>query len=206
MQRRQPPTSNRWSHCGASGFASELFQGICVIVLAWIIYVLLRPVSRDLALLTAFFNLVALSIVGAYSLQLVQTLFPMGNNAYLKAFTPEQLNAMASLSAKSYVYGFGVALIFFACFFLVAGYLIFKSGFFPKTVGVLYQIAGMSYLMNGFVLILAPTFADRIFLLIAGPAFIGEASFCLWLLVKGVNVEKWNRRQLQYRSRAEASI
>jgi hypothetical protein len=179
------------------GIASEIFQMICVTILALILYVLLRPVSRDLALLAAFFNLMAIAIEWAYSLQLVEALFPLGNAAYLKAFTPEQLNAMAALSAKSHVYGFGIGLIAFGPFLLVAGYLIFRSGYLPKTIGVLYPIAGLAYLTNGFALILAPQFADRVFSVIAGPAFIGEASFCLWLLIKGVNMEKWNLRQLQ---------
>lgn len=60
-------------------------------------------------------------------------------------------------------------------------------------LGILYQIAGLAYLTNGFALILAPQFGGRVFAVIAGPAFIGEASLCLWLLVKGVNMEKWNR-------------
>jgi hypothetical protein len=178
------------------GIATELFLLICSVVLALILYILMRPVSKDLALLAAFFNLISVAIEAAYSLQLVEALFPLGNAGYLKAFAPEQLHAMASLSAKSHVYGFGVALIFFACFCLVIGYLIFRSGYLPKAVGVLMQIAGLSYLTNSFALILVPSFADRIFAAFALPAFVGEASFCLWLLVKGVNVETWNRRQV----------
>jgi len=178
------------------GIAAEHFLLICSVVLALILYVLMRPVSKDLALLAAFFNLVSLSIEAAYSLQLIEALFPLGNAGYLKAFAPEQLHAMASLLAKSHVYGFGVALVFFGCFCLVIGYLVFRSGYLPKAVGVLMQIAGLCYLTNSFALVLAPNFADRIFAAIAVPAFVGEASLCLWLLVKGVNMEKWNRRQV----------
>jgi uncharacterized protein DUF4386 len=147
------------------GIAAELFLLICAVVLAVIFYVLLRPVSRDLALLATSFNLISIALEAAYALHLVATLFPLGNAGYLRAFTPEQLDAMASLSAKSHGNGFGVALIFFGCFCLVGGYLIFRSGYLPKTVGVLMQIAGLCYLVNSFL--------------------------CLWLLVKGVNVEKW---------------
>jgi hypothetical protein len=179
------------------GIASELFQGICAVVLALIIYVLTRPVSRDLALLAAFFNLIAIAVESACSLQLVEALFPLGSAGYLKAFSPEQLYAMASLSVKSHVYGFGISLLLFGPFFLVTGYLIFKSGYFPKAIGILYLMPGLSYLINGFGLILAPAYADRIFAIIAGPAFVGEASFCLWLLLKGVNIDQWNRRRVQ---------
>ena len=67
----------------------------------------------------------------------------------------------------------------------------------PKALGVLYQMSGLSYLTLGFGLILAPELGNRLFAVIAGPAFIGEASLSLWLLVKGVNVEKWNRWRAQ---------
>ena len=176
------------------GIASELFLGICTIALTLILYVLLRPVSRDLALLATFFSLIAIAVETAYSLQLVEALFPLGNAAYLKAFTPEQLYAMASLSIKAHANGFGIALLFFGCFFPVVGYLIFKSGYFPKAIGILYLIPGLSYLTSSFALILAPTFAGRFYFVMAGPALIGEASLCLWLLVKGVNVPKWEEK------------
>jgi hypothetical protein len=101
---------------------------------------------------------------------------------------------MASLSLKSHSYGFGLSLVFFGCFCLVIGHLIFKSGYLPKTVGILMQITGVCYLTNSFTLILAPRLANRVFFAIMAPAFAGEASLCLWLLVKGVNLDKWGER------------
>jgi len=173
------------------GIASECVLLICAIALTLIFFVLLRPVSRDLALLAVFFNLVSLAVEAANALNLVAALFPLGNAAYLTAFRPEQLYAMATLSIRSFEHGFGLALIFFGCECLVLGYLIAKSGFLPKAVGFLMGIAGLSYLINSFALILEPRIADQLFPAILVPAFIGEASLCLWLLVKGVHVEKW---------------
>jgi hypothetical protein len=186
------------------GIAAELFLLICAVGLSLIFFVLLRPVSRDLALLAAFFNLVSIALEAAATLHLVAALFPLGNAAYLRAFEPEQLYAMASLSVKSHSYGFGVSLIFFGCVCLVLGYLIFRSGYLPKALGVLMQIAGLSYLTNSFALLLAPNFASRIFPAILVPAFVGEASLCLWLLVKGVNVEKWKLRASAQPTRSAA--
>ena len=171
--------------------AAELFLLICAITLLLILYVLLRPVSRDLAWLAVFFNLVSIGIEAAATMYLLEALFPLGNAGYLKAFPPEQLYAMASLSLKSHGYGFSVSLIFFGCFCVIVGYLIFKSGYLPKTIGVLMQIAGVCYLTNSLALVLSPAVANRLFPAILVPAFIGEVSLCLWLLVKGVNVEKW---------------
>jgi hypothetical protein len=176
------------------GIAAEFFMLICAVALTLILFVLLRPVSRDLAWLAVFFNLVSIAVEASVQLYLLGALFPLGSAEYLKAFKPEQLYALASLAVKSHSYGFGVALIFFGCVCLLLGYLIFKSGYLPKAVGVLMQIAGLSYLTDSFALILAPSFANQIFPAILVPAFIGEASLCLWLLVKGVNVEKWQAR------------
>src|SRR5438874_4686693 len=174
--------------------AAELFLLICAVALLLILFVLLKPVSKDLALLAAFFNLVSIGIEAATTMYLLEALFPLGNAGYLKAFTPEQLYAMATLSLKSHGYGFGVSLIFFGCFCIIVGYLILRSGYLPKTIVVLIQIAGACYLTNSFALILSPAVANRLFPAILVPAFIGEASLCIWLLVKGVNVKQWEER------------
>ena len=176
------------------GIAGEFLLLICATVLTLILFALLRPVHRDLALLTVFFNLVTIAVEAVAALNLVAALFPLGNAGYLRAFEPEQLHAMASLAVKSHSYGFGVALIFFGCECLVLGYLIFRSGYLPKTIGVLMQIAGLCYLANSFALLLAPRLASLMFPAILMPALVGEASLCLWLLFKGVNAEAWRRR------------
>lgn len=183
------------------GIAAEYLLLICAVTLTLIFYLLLRPVNRELALLSVFFNLVSLAVEAVVQLYLVGALFPLGNAEYLRAFRPEQLYALATLTVKSHGYGFGVALIFFGCVCLIDGHLIFKSGFLPKAIGVLMQIAGLCYLTNSFALILAPTFADRIFPAVLVPAFVGEASLCLWLLVKGVNVPKWQEKASAWRVR-----
>jgi hypothetical protein len=177
-----------------AGVANELFMLICTVALALIFYVLLRPVSRDLALLAVFFNLVSIALEATNELNLLTTLFPLANADYLRAFSPEQLHAFVYLPGKLYAYGFGASLIFFGCECLVLGYLIFRSGYLPKAVGVLMQIAGLCYLTNSFALILSPSLADRLFPAILLPAFVGEASLCLWLLTKGVNVSEWKVR------------
>jgi hypothetical protein len=176
------------------GVAGELILLVCAVALTLIFYVLLRPVSRNFALLAAFFDLVSIAVEGAIALNLVAALFPLGDAGYLKAFEPHQLHALAYLSLKAHGYGFGISLIFFGCACLVLGYLIFRSGYLPRILGVLMQIAGLSYLTNSFALLVAPAFADLIFPAILIPAFIGESSLCLWLIVKGVNVPKWQEQ------------
>jgi len=166
----------------------------CAVAVAVILYILLRPVSNTLSLLAAFFNLVSIGIEAVASVSLFAALFPVGSSGYLKAFEPSQLQALAYLSLKTYDYGFAASLVFFGCRLFVYGYLIFKSGYFPKTIGVLLIVASVSYLINSFSLYLAPTLANAIFPILV-LAFIGELSFCLWLIVKGVNLEQWNARR-----------
>jgi hypothetical protein len=173
------------------GIAGELFLAVITIILGLILYLLTKPVSKDLALLALLFNIVATTVATVYTLQLAEALFPVGNSSYLGAFTSEQLSAMSSLSVKAHAIGYGFSLLLFGPFFLVTGYLIIKSGYFPKTLGILYMIPGLSYMTSSFALILAPTFASRYYFFMAGPAFFGELSLCLWLILKGVNVQKW---------------
>jgi len=176
------------------GIAAEFLLLLCAVTLTWIFYVLLRPVSADLALLAVFFNLVSMTLEAVIQLNFVAALFPLGKAAYLKVFTPEQLSVMTQLSARLYSYGFGFSLIFFAGYCLVMGYLIFRSGYLPRALGVLLQIAGLCYLTNSFALLLAPNFESRVFPAILAPAFIGELSLALWLSLKGVDVAKWREK------------
>lgn len=104
------------------------------------------------------------------------------------------MHALAYLSVLSHGRGFSVSLLFFGCVCLVLGYLIFRSGYLPRLLGVLMQIAGLGYLLDGFSLILSPSFRALIYPASLMPAFVAELSFCLWLLVKGVNMEKWKLR------------
>lgn len=167
---------------------------VCDVPLILIFYVLLRPVSRDLSLLAAFFNLMQTAILAANKLNLVSVLLLLERSDSLNGFQPHQLQALAFLSLALHEYGFGIGLIFFGVRCLVVGYLIFRSGYFPKTLGVLQVIAGVCYLTNSLALLLAPALANKMFPAILLSAFVGELSMCVWLLVKGVNAPKWDDR------------
>jgi hypothetical protein len=176
-----------------TGVAAELIMLICTITLAWIFYILLKPVSRHLALLATFFNLVSIAIETTNKINLFTALFSLGDEAYLKAFDPDQLNTMASIAIKTHGYGLGISLVFFGCQCVVLGYLLYKAAYFPKILGVLMQVAGLCYLFNSFSLFLAPKFDAKIFPAILVPCFIAELALCLWLIIKGVNLQKWDK-------------
>lgn len=174
--------------------AAELFYLLCAVALAAIFYVLLRPVNRDLALLAVFFNLVSIAVEATGRLHLISALTVLRGAERLTAFEPDQAHALAYLSLQAHGRGFSIGLLFFGCVCLVLGYLIFRSRYFPKLLGVLMQIAGLGYLVDGFALILSPAFHTMIFPASLVPAFVAELSLCVWLLVKGVNMEKWQLR------------
>jgi hypothetical protein len=179
------------------GIVGDLIMHACDVPLMVIFYVLLRPVNRTLALLALLFNLIQTAVLVANKLNLLMPLFLLGNADYLKAVEPRQLHTLSYLFIRLHGYGFSVGLIFFGFTALVLGYLIFKSSYLPRVLGVLMQIAGLCYLTNSFTLLLAPAVADRMFPLILLPPFVAELSLCLWLLAKGVNVEKWRAQALR---------
>jgi hypothetical protein len=176
------------------GVDADFIVVVCAVPLLWIEYLLLRPVNKQLVLLAVFFNLVSLAVEAISKLFLLVVMPTLGNADYLRAFEQQQLQTLATLALKSHDVAFNIALIFFGFTCLVNGYLIFKSQYFPKLIGVLMQIAGVSYLIACFAVLFAPTFADLILPAILLPPLIGESSFCLWLLVKGVNTTKWKER------------
>lgn len=176
------------------GIAFEFLALVCVIALAMIYFVLLNPVSKELNLLATFLRMIGIAVETVAALNLAVALFPLGDAAYLKAFSPEQLYAMASLAIKSHHYGYTLALLFFGFTFLFHGYLIFKSGFLPKVLGLMIQVAGFCYLTNSFVSFLAPSLSGSLFPWILLPCFVAELSLALWLLVKGVNVQRWKEQ------------
>lgn len=176
------------------GIAADLIMHVCDIPLMLIIYLLLRPVNRNLALLAVLFNLIQTAVLVANKLNLLQVLLLLGSADYLKALEPQQLYTLAYLPLKLHDYGFGIGLIFFGFVCLVQGYLIFRSGYLPRTIGVLMQIAGLCYLLDSFSMLLAPEFANMLFPAIMLPCLVAELSFCLWLIVKGVNLPKWEEK------------
>jgi len=183
-------TSSLWR----IGIAGDLLQHVCDVGLALVLYVLLRPVNRNIALLALLFDLVAMSVFIANKLNLMLPLFLLDDAKYLQAFTPGQLQALSYVAIRAHDCGFGIGLIFFGCECIVLGWLIFHSGYLPKFLGVLMPIAGVLYMINSFALILAPKLAHALFPTIMLPCFIAELSLCLWLMLKGIDVPKWNER------------
>lgn len=176
------------------GIAGQDLLLVCALGLTLIWYVLLRPVDKHLAQAMVFFALVSLAVESVGALHLHTVLTPLSDAAYLKAFDPRQLHFIAYQSIIAHLHAFGLALIFFGVECLIVGYLMRKSGFFPRAIGWLMQLAGLCYLVNSFAMILSPSLQEVLFPLILLPAFIAESAFCLYLLIKGVDASEWQRQ------------
>jgi len=176
------------------GIVGDLLMHVCDVFVMWALYVLLRPVNRNLALLNLLFNLIQTAMLVANKLTLMVPLLLLGDAAWLKAFEPAQLQAWSYAAIELHEAGFGIGLIFFGCVCLLEGYLIRKSRYLPTLLGALMQLAGACYLVNSFALLLAPDVEARLFPAILMPCLVAELSLALWLLVKGVKVEAWKQQ------------
>ncbi|HYL27337.1 MAG TPA: DUF4386 domain-containing protein [Candidatus Nitrosotalea sp.] len=174
-----------------AGFAADLIGSAAYVVVTLLLYELLKPVNRSLSLLAAFFSLVGVAVGGLAALGHLAPLFLLKGAPYLSTFTPAQLQTLAYFALKMHAQGYLVALVFFAFYELILGYLIFKSGFFPRLLGILVAIGGAAFLINSFALFLAPAIGNALNGYMLALDGAGEISLTLWLLAFGVNATRW---------------
>lgn len=171
------------------GVVISLFAYVLFLLAAWALYVLLKPVNMNLALLFLLLNLGGFAILVISHLNLVADLLLLSGANYLKGFQPEQLQALATLFLNLYKHGSTIAQIPFGVWLFPLGYLVYKSGFLPKFLGVLLIADCFGLLIYVFQRFLLPDYT-----FIAYPCwalgFIAEVSFTLWLLFKGVKEQK----------------
>ena len=172
------------------GYAAEVVSVVCYIAVTLILYDIFRPVSRSMSLLAAFFSLTGCTIQAVSSLLHLAPLVLLGGEPYLSAFTAEQSQALALMFLNLRAQAANIYMEFFGCYCLLLGYLIFRSRFMPKILGVFMAIAGLSY-----QLFLSPPLAKQLFPYVIVPAgVLGELSLILWLVVMGVNAQRWKER------------
>jgi hypothetical protein len=172
------------------GVAAELIGTLAYVGVIAFLYVLLRPVSRTVSVAAALFGSVGCAVGVMNVANQAAPLLLLGNMPYLTSFTPAQLQVLAFVSLRLEAQANNAGLICFAFYCAMIGWLIFRSTFLPRAIGVLMLIAGAAWMINGFAVILLPALAAKIFPII-GAGIIGEGSLCLWLMLAGVNVERW---------------
>jgi hypothetical protein len=162
------------------GIGANVIMQLCDVPVMLILFLLLSPVNKAIALLALIFNIVQTATLVANQLTLVAA----------QLVSAEQ-PTLTLVAVDAYAYGEALGLVFFGFTLLSSGYLIRHSGYLPWILGALIQIAGVSYVVNSFLVLLAPDLANIAFLV---PAFVAELSLALWLLIKGVDASKWEIR------------
>lgn len=173
------------------GFAAYLVEAVCDISLALVFYVLLRSVQREVALLAAFFGLVATATFAVTELFYFAPSLILSGRDYLNTFAPDQLNTLTLLSLGLYGLGSGLFSVFYGVRTSLFGYLMYRSGYLPKALGALLALSGLGFVIRSFALVLAPTFPSAILLV---PTALTILALTAWLLVKGVDGAKWEAR------------
>lgn len=175
------------------GVFSWLIIFICDVLAAWGLYVFLKPVNRSLSLLTAWFRLGYVVMLGAALLNYIVVMLLVRGDAYLAAIGSDQLQAQVLLFLNGFHETWSLGLVVFGLHILLLGYLAFTSGYIPKIFGVLLFIAFVGYFFSNAANLLFPSYGnykttvDLVFIL---PMVVGEPGLAVWLLWKGVNISE----------------
>jgi hypothetical protein len=171
------------------GFVSDLISAVLFLLAAWALYVLLKPVNQNMALLFLLLNLGGVAVECVSDLFLVASALLLSGADYLKVFQTDQLQALSMLSLYLYKNGFTIAQIFFGAWLFPLGYLVFKSGFLPRILGIVLMVHCAFWLMTALQPFLFPGF-DAITYMSYPLGFVAEFGLTLWLLIKGVKEQK----------------
>jgi Domain of unknown function (DUF4386) len=177
--------TNLWSF--RLGLVVALVTGLLFLLSAWGLYVLLRPINKDLALLFLLLNAVGVAIQGASMLSLLSAMFLAGGAGGLQAFSAAQLQGLALVSINVYKTGWVTAQLFFGTWLFPLGYLVYKSRFLPRFLGVLLMLDGIGVMIWFLQALLWPALRAITYPGLA-VSFVAEVGLALWLLVKGVKV------------------
>ncbi len=169
-----------------AGIFCYLITFICDVVVAWGLFVFLRPVQASLSVLTAWFRLIYAAMALVASLKLVTVLRLVRSPDYATAFGAAPLQAQVQLLLSSFRYEWGFSMVVFAGHLLLLSVLVYRSGYVPKLLGVMLAINGVAYLVDSLRPYLFPT-AQLPFLFVL---FFGELIFMLWLFVWGTRIRQ----------------
>jgi Domain of unknown function (DUF4386) len=171
------------------GIVSDVFMVIFFLLMGLVFYVLLKPVNKNIALLMLLLNLTGIPMLGINILNQFATLLLMGGAGYLAVFGPGQLQALGMLFFDLHEYGYSIAVISWGFYLLPLGYLVYKSGYFPRVLGVLLMLASFGDLIQFLQVFLFPAYEGITYPGLA-VAMVAEFSFAFWLLVKGAKEQQ----------------
>ena len=169
------------------GLVVALTTGFLFLMVAWGLYVLLRPVNKHLALLFLLLNAVGVAIQGASFLWLVSAMLQGDAASHMQAYSAAQLEGLAYLSINVYKMGWVTAQLFFGMWLFPLGYLVYKSKSLPRFLGILLMLDGIGVLIWFHQALLLPDYR-AISLPGVAVSFVAELGLALWLLAMGVKV------------------
>lgn len=175
-----------------SGVVSDLVMVLADVGIAIALYVLLAPVGRALSATAAAFRLTQAAVLTLNLLHQYAALLVLRHGGALSTFDTDQLEALALLLLELHRYGYLLALVLFAGNLLVTGRLLYRSGFLPRTLGVLSVLAAAGYMADTLMFLLLAGYDGAASELVLAPAFVFEIGFAAWLLVKGVDPAAWH--------------
>lgn len=175
------------------GIAATFFNQIVILFVVLALFQLLKVVNKSMAVLMVMFVLAAVPIGMLNELTHFAVLVILGGGDTLKAFTAPQLQALAMLFLSLHRDGINMAQIFWGLWLFPMGYLVFNLGFMPRIIGVTLMIGCFGYVIQSLADLLLPNLNVNIIFYTSW----GELLFVLWLLIKGVNVEQWEKRALE---------
>jgi len=177
-----------------SGLVAHLLVTVTNVPMAVLFFELFKVVNRRLAMLDVCLTLVATAIEAAGVLNEFAPLVLLGSGPYGSAVPVAPLRALAHLPGDLSTIDYDIHTVFYGFDFLCVAYLVFTSTFLPRAIGVLLAIDGVAYLAHSFTDLLVPGFAAHLTPWIELPPIVSEGSLCLWLIVVGVNVQRWKQR------------
>ncbi|MBA4175492.1 MAG: hypothetical protein C0505_02860 [Leptothrix sp. (in: Bacteria)] len=169
-----------------AGFAAYLIEMACQLTMIALFYTLLRPVDRTAAAIVVVLGLAGCVVKLMGRVFFYSPLLVLGGARYLSVFPNEQLQAVALLFLRINHTAETVAVVFFGLYTIVQGYLIFRSTFLPRALGVLNCLGGLGWLTY-----LYEPLARQLLSLVIATALFGAAATVFWLLVFGVDEQKW---------------
>jgi hypothetical protein len=177
------------------GFLSDSIMFLSDVALAVLLYVLLRPVSKVLSLMAMCFRLAQTAVIATNLLNYHAAVLVLQGPGYSSALGSTEGAALTSFFLDLHAHGYDLGLLLFGVHCVLLGYLVFKSGYLPKVLGILTVAAGLTYLIGSYTRFLAPSHMEAV-----SPTYIvaivAEVALCLWLLIRGVDAERWKRMAL----------
>jgi hypothetical protein len=166
-----------------ASFAAYMVEGICDVLLCVIFYILLEPVDRNLALISAFFGVASMVTFAVAESAFFASSLIVRDAAGMGHFTAEQRKALAYLSLRISTMIGALFLILYGTATMIRGWLMARSGYFPKSIGVLMVIGGAGFFLRTTTYILAPSLSSPVMLI---PLALGAIPLMLWLLIRGI--------------------